>query len=147
MKRPTSGTTPNAVDPSNGSSAMDSGRPARFTALLVEDDAIIALDLESLLRAQGAAEVYVASSVDEAMRLLETTKTDVALVDAILNGEQSTPVAQRLAELGISYAMSTGLDAGDLDAAYGDRPALYKPFTSEELSDMLTVLLAENDRA
>ncbi|MDQ6647797.1 MAG: GAF domain-containing protein, partial [Pseudomonadota bacterium] len=78
------------------------------TVLLVEDNMIIALESEDLLLTLGAESVLVASTVAEALRLVEMETPTFALLDINLGTEMSWPVALRLRELGVRYAFATG---------------------------------------
>lgn len=118
-------------------------RPESFSALLVEDNAIIALDLDDLLREAGATDVTLASSVSEALAALERGRPDVALLDVNLGSETSLAVAERLAEMAVPVLFSSGL--GD-DAAIADRfptaTLLRKPFPAGALETALDAALA-----
>src|SRR5688572_21123524 len=54
------------------------------SALVVEDDAILAMSLEQTLLEAGVAEVAIAGSVAEAMAVLETLKPAVLVLDVHL---------------------------------------------------------------
>lgn len=60
------------------------GRPARV--LVVEDEAIAALDLEMLLEDLGYEPCGVAASAPEAVRLADATRPDLVLMDVRLAG-------------------------------------------------------------
>jgi len=64
--------------------------------LLVEDEAIIALDLAALLTDLGAVVVGAAHCVANALELLNKGKIDCAVLDINLNGEPVYPVARAL---------------------------------------------------
>ena len=55
--------------------------------LIVEDEALIALDLQEMLEDAGHKVVGHAVSMEEALRLAAKAKPDVALVDVGLKGE------------------------------------------------------------
>lgn len=70
---------------------------APLRILVVEDEALIALELEYLLEDLGHVTVGVASSSAEAIALGEETRPDVALVDIhLLDGPTGVEVARRL---------------------------------------------------
>ena len=64
--------------------------------LVVEDEFLIALDLEQLLRRHGWRVLGPAATVAVALRLLRGAMPDVALLDVNLGGELVTPVAAEL---------------------------------------------------
>ncbi len=110
--------------------------------LLVEDSMIIALDLEDLLKAQGASEVAVAASAAEGLALLARGMPDVALLDINLGPETSLPLADELKRLGVPYLFMTGygdrLDLGDRHRAV---PRITKPIDRERLVEAVERLL------
>lgn len=70
---------------------------APLRILVVEDEALIALELEFLLEDLGHVTVGVASSSAEAIMLGAETQPDVALVDIhLLDGPTGVEVARRL---------------------------------------------------
>jgi two-component sensor histidine kinase len=89
-----SGTVPTAVPPD-----ADASRPS--DVLLVEDNIIIALDAEEMLRGLGIKSVRIASSVTEALRLIEAHPPDFALLDVNLGEETSFEVAENLSKKNI----------------------------------------------
>ncbi len=115
--------------------------PALVTAgvsgrmLLVEDNLIIALDAEEMLRTLGATDVAVASNVADALRLIDDAKPSFALLDVNLGSEMSWPVAARLRALGVPYIFATGYGTG-IDYPPGDRltATVTKPYSVETLA-------------
>lgn len=87
--------------------------------LLVEDSMIIAMDAEIMIRKAGARQVEVASSVDEALGLIEKVEFDAAVLDINLGRETSEQVAEKLLELNVPFVFATG---------YGALPALVEKF-------------------
>ena len=66
------------------------------TALIVEDNLIIAMAAEVILLELGARHVETAASVNQALMSIEREKPDFALLDLNLGSENSIPVATRL---------------------------------------------------
>jgi CheY-like chemotaxis protein len=75
--------------------------------LLVEDEAIIALDLAALLTDLGAVVVGPAHSVANALELLHEGKIDCAVLDVNLDGEPVYPVARALETRRIPFVFVT----------------------------------------
>lgn len=78
------------------------------SVLVVEDQLIIALDLEMLLREQGAEDVQLCGSADEALKCLASDPPDVAILDVNLGSSTSFPVASELQRLGVPFIFATG---------------------------------------
>ncbi|MCJ2103016.1 HWE histidine kinase domain-containing protein [Methylobacterium sp. E-046] len=104
------------------------------TALVVEDNMIIALEAEEALTALGADTVDMAASVREALRLIDVSPPDRALLDVNLGSETSVAVARRLAELGIPFAFATGYgESFQVPPDLGDVPVIKKPYGADSL--------------
>lgn len=75
--------------------------------LLVEDEFLVALDIEAELEDRGAS-VICASTLAQARAKAETDVFDVAVLDLNLHGEASYPVADLLHERHIPFLFHTG---------------------------------------
>jgi len=93
-------------------------------ALLVEDNLIIALDAEEMLMRLGADSVDVASSVRDALSIIEREAPAFALLDVNLVSETSFPIAERLQKEGVPFVFATG---------YGDDAAMPKEFKAVKI--------------
>lgn len=105
--------------------------------LIVEDEYVIALDLEHTMRKQGANVVGPAASVEEALNLLSRTHVDCAVLDINLQGERVYAVADSLRNAGIPYVFATGYDPPSILHGYEDVPCITKPFDPEVVSSAL----------
>lgn len=100
------------------------------SVLLVEDNLLIAMEVEQALETLGADEVHVASSVASALILLEQHRIDFAVLDYNLGREQSVRVAEELGRRDIPFVFATGYgDTAMIDTRFRDRPVLTKPYT------------------
>jgi CheY-like chemotaxis protein len=109
--------------------------------LVVEDELLVALDIESIVIEAGMAVIGPASTAAEALRLIETTAFEAALIDANLNGEPIDEVAGALSERGIPFAYVTGYGRESLPAAH-PAPIVTKPFDAAQLVAAVRRLLA-----
>ncbi|HKS17587.1 MAG TPA: response regulator [Bradyrhizobium sp.] len=106
--------------------------------LIVEDDAIIALDFEDTIRGFGVATVRTAGSVARALDLIAKRAPDFALLDVALVREKSFAIAERLATLKIRFVFITGYGNDvSLPAAFANQPRLPKPCSTEALEAAL----------
>jgi CheY-like chemotaxis protein len=106
--------------------------------LIVEDDPIIALDLEDTLLGLGIKTVRIAANVAKAMAIIAGRAPDFALLDVGLIREKSFAIAERLAALNIPFAFVTGYGPDvRLPAAFANTPRLLKPFSAEALEALL----------
>lgn len=105
------------------------------TAMVVEDNMIIAMDAADILESLGAAKVHVAGSVAEALRITESHPLSVAILDVNLGAETSLPVAQVLAARGVPFVLASGYAGeGDSLSRFPPAPVIQKPFTVETLA-------------
>jgi len=109
--------------------------------LVVEDELLGALDIESILNDAGLIVIGPASSAAEALKLIGSTTLDAALIDANLSGEPITEVAKALSERGIPFAYVTGYGRESLPNDY-QAPIVTKPFDADQLLAAARRLLA-----
>lgn len=109
--------------------------------LLVEDEMLVCLDIESMLQEFGCRIVGPAAKVSKALDLINAEQIDLAVLDVNLGHEKSYPIADRLTLMGIPFLLSTGY--AEIDAPYDDCPKLQKPFSVVQLRDCLIRLWAE----
>lgn len=118
---------------------------AGLKLLLVEDEFLIALDAEHMLRELGASEISVACNFDEAQQLISTNTFDLALLDVNLNGQKSFPLAQQLFRRGTAIVFATGynLDHQPMEGYEGGAVVL-KPYTALSLRKALVSALEKS---
>jgi DNA-binding NtrC family response regulator len=106
--------------------------------LIVEDDAIIALDFEDTIRGFGVKAVRCASNVARALELIDDRTPDFALLDIGLASEKSFAVAERLQAINIPFVFISGYGSKVvLPPALRDTPMLPKPCTTDVLEAAL----------
>jgi len=108
--------------------------------LLVEDDPMIALDLEETLKQEGIVVVGPAGALLRALYLADSVPLDAAVLDVRLGAHTSLPLANRLAERRVPFLFQTS-DPTFLDGAHAGAPVLIKPFLAKQLIGALTALL------
>ena len=117
------------------------GQLAGLRVLVVEDEVMIAMLLEDALEELGCELVGPCQSLSNALAAADGGDYDVALVDFNLNGEDATPLAGRLAELGRPFAIASGGGA-EVDG-HGESAHLRKPFRMEDIESVLRTLAAQ----
>jgi CheY-like chemotaxis protein len=108
--------------------------------LVVEDESLIAMLVEDGLETLGYEVVGPVGTVDAALRIVEQTPFDLALLDINLGGKQSFPIAEALESRGIPYVFLTGYDRSSLPLAFQHRFGLQKPFRMSALQQALEKL-------
>jgi CheY-like chemotaxis protein len=106
--------------------------------LVVEDEILILMMIEDMLTDLGCKSIAIASKIDQAITLIDGQVFDTAMVDLNLNGMESYPIADALAEHDVPYFFSTGNSVTNVKDGYRDQDVLKKPFTFEQLSNMLS---------
>ena len=112
--------------------------------LLVEDEALIALDLSDRFEAEGATVVGPFGTLDEAVdrALRPEVKPDVAVLDVDLHGRPVFPLADKLSAAGVPFMFHTGrADVDELRDRYGDVPVVAKPCLPDQLVETVSALL------
>ena len=100
--------------------------------LVVEDDPIIAIDLGQTLSDAGATIVGPAHRVAAALTLIDLHSPDLAVLDWRLEGETASPVAHRLAALGIPFLFHTS-SRGHPETEHPGAVIIDKPTRPEQL--------------
>jgi DNA-binding NtrC family response regulator len=81
--------------------------------LVVEDEAILAMDLELILLDAGAQAVTLCRTVEDALAALAKNGVAAAVLDVRVGGEPVGPVASHLAKRGIPFLFYTGQIGND----------------------------------
>jgi len=120
--------------------------PSPASILIVEDQSIIAADIESSLIELGYHVAGKADSGERALELVATNKPDLVLMDIMLRGEMRGTTAAKLLreEFQIPVVMLTGnTDMATFRNALGSTPYGYvlKPFKNRELHIAVEIAL------
>lgn len=107
--------------------------------LLVEDDPVIALDLSLTLEEAGATIIGPAHNVASAIALLQERPVDVAVLDHLIVGGDSLPVAHELSRLGLQFLFHTSY-RGELPQKFPRATVIDKPSRSGELEAAVAAL-------
>jgi DNA-binding response OmpR family regulator len=114
--------------------------------LVVEDEALVAIMFEDGLLDAGAQVIGPASSVEEALLLIEGAAADgglsAAVLDINLQGAAVSPVADRLAALGVPFVFATGYGERCNRGLHAVAPVLAKPFEADKLVAAVSSLAA-----
>ena len=112
------------------------------SALMVEDNVVLAMDMVDSLTRLGAEQVETAGSVEEAIRAVREKAFDFAVLDMNLRGTVSFDVARALREKRTPFIFVTGYGSSiEVPEALDDVPILAKPIDDSSLSACLGRLL------
>src|SRR5215468_3233775 len=106
--------------------------------LIVEDNGLIALEIESVVRDSGAEVAGPVGSVRDALSLVRNGKLDCAVLDVNLGGEDVFPVAEALSRAGIPFLFLTGHTDSKVPSHYHACDILQKPFLPSKLLKALS---------
>jgi DNA-binding NtrC family response regulator len=106
--------------------------------LVVEDEPMIAMDLEQHFKDAGAC-VLSARQLNQALQLAETEKLSAGLLDFRLPEGEVTPVCERLSERGVPFVVYSGY--ADVHSACRKHKVLPKPVDTRILVEAVAQLL------
>lgn len=111
--------------------------------LVVEDEALILMQIEMLLDEAGHIVVGTAMTANEAIAGIRETRPDLVLIDLRLgDGSSGVDVARAVRDLGgITAAFMTANDRQLADDLDGAAAVIAKPFTGTALEDSLAYLV------
>jgi DNA-binding response OmpR family regulator len=124
---------------------MSGQRPLRL--FLVEDEALIAMELEDIVEDLGHEVVGLVSSVEAALELLRTLAPppDAAIIDANLGGTRADPLVAELRNRDVPTVLASGYSASELSGMGFDGPMVSKPYTWRDIRRALVTCI-ENGR-
>lgn len=112
---------------------------APLRILVVEDETMLAMNVEEFLVEEGHVVVGPFGRLDEALVAAEGETLDAGLLDVNLAGEMVFPVAEALDRRGVPFLLVTGYDDRIMRKASKDWPRLMKPY---RLGDVIARLVA-----
>jgi light-regulated signal transduction histidine kinase (bacteriophytochrome)/CheY-like chemotaxis protein len=111
-------------------------------ALIVEDNVIIAMEAEDVLRDLGFAECQVAGSVRAARAVIENTLVSFAMLDVNLGKETSEEIAELLYARGVPFIFASGYgDRSFTTSRFQGVPVITKPYSERDIRAALARLL------
>jgi two-component SAPR family response regulator len=115
---------------------MASLKPVEGLAVfVVEDEALVLLNLEDMLEELGCTVVGPVMRIDRAEQFIENgISADVAILDVNVAGEMIFPFARKLADLNIPIVFATGYGRSGLPDDFHHHPILQKPYTADDVT-------------
>lgn len=105
------------------------------TALVVEDNMLIAMEAEEILRELGYADCHVCSSVRGALQIIADHTINFALLDIDLGNETCEEIATSLLARGVPFLFASGYDEfPELGDELTDVPVVTKPYTGSDIA-------------
>jgi CheY-like chemotaxis protein len=99
--------------------------------LVLEDEYLIAMDVEQLCRDHGATDVTLARSLNE---IGDGAGVDAAIIDVMLDGISTLDFAAKLKEIGTPFVFASGYtDNSDVAKRFPDISMVGKPYSGNDL--------------
>lgn len=109
--------------------------------LLIEDEALIALQLKLDLEDEGHVVVGPFAQLSEALSAATDSEFDIALIDINLGADNSAPIAEVLDSRRVPFAFTTGYnDLIFLPPLLREYPHLTKPYNPADVKDLVAQL-------
>ena len=110
--------------------------------LIVEDEPLVAMDMQSMLSAAGCVPVGPAGTLRRGETPAGSRRAcDAALVDVNLKGQPIEDLLPALRQAGVPFAFVTGYGPKVLSKTFEETVTISKPFTAEQLLAVTEVLV------
>lgn len=117
--------------------------PGPLSILVVEDETLVAMNLESILLDLGHSVIGPISTLSELDSALEAGfQADVAILDINIAGEEIYPHARRLQALGIPLVFASGYGASGISEDFIGHTVVAKPYTERDIAGGLSAVRA-----
>ena len=111
---------------------------AGLAVLVLEDELLIAMDVEQICRDHGAGNIIIKRSVSELGDHIWSETFDVAIIDLMLAGQTTLPFAKLLQERKTPFVFASGYtDVETLAADFPGAGLISKPYSESVLIDAI----------
>lgn len=118
------------------------------SVLLVEDQMLIAMDLEAMLADRGLTRLVTTGSAAEALARLESFTPDAAVLDVNLGSGTSMAVAEALTRRHIPFVFATGYgDRAMIPSPFLSIPVVRKPYEGDDVAAAIAAVLDDRERS
>lgn len=106
-----------------------------MSVLILEDEFLIAMDVEQICYDHGARSVRIVRSLSEAAASPDPFEgIDAAILDVMLGGEPTFDLAERLAARGIPFVFASGYSqTATINERFPGVDLVGKPYSTDEL--------------
>ena len=117
---------------------IDADRLAGLKVFAVEDESLVAMQLEDMLLDLGCDLVGLAMRIGRALEMVAAApRIDIAVLDVNIGGDKIYPVAERLRERGVPIVFATGYGRAGVDPEWQSYEILQKPYTASEMAETI----------
>ncbi|WP_061932304.1 response regulator [Aureimonas sp. AU22] len=103
--------------------------------LILEDEPLIAMDLEEIVSETLQADCVWASSLKDGLKRIQEG-VDFALLDFDLGADNSIPIARRLEALNVPFCFVSG-SLSQVPSHFNKVPKIAKPYRSADIARVL----------
>ncbi|WP_178130380.1 response regulator [Reyranella sp. CPCC 100927] len=119
---------------------------SRCRILIVEDEILLSMALEGMLREEGCEQFAFAATVEDALGKVAEWRPDVVILDLNLQGQKSFPVADALEDHDIAFVIVSGHSRAIVPERHQQRPFIGKPFGRDEVVPLVQQLIKRSVR-
>lgn len=117
--------------------------PRPLSILVVEDESLVAMNLETILIDLGHSVIGPISTLSELESALDAGfQADVAILDINIAGEEIYPHARRLQALGIPLLFASGYGESGISEDFLGHTVVAKPYTERDIAGGLSAIRA-----
>jgi CheY-like chemotaxis protein len=109
------------------------GNHRNWRVLVVEDEALITMEIEDVIEALGYEMVGPVAQLDEALVIAQAGHFDCAILDVNIRGGNTYVIADLLLGRGCPFVMATGYSKWSIPAHLASQKRLTKPYGSRQL--------------
>lgn len=113
------------------------------SVLILEDEFLIAMDVEQICLDAGARDAVIVGAIDGAGDGLLERRFDAAILDLRLGGHSTLDFARLLMTRGVPFVFATGYsEPGELNQEFPGVAVVAKPYASDDLLQALAAAIA-----
>lgn len=119
-----------------------------MTVLVVEDEALVAINLEFMLGDLGHRVIGPVMRIDRLQALIDAgIEADAAILDVNIGGTEIYAWAEQLHAAGIALVFATGYGRSGVREAWRGFPVIQKPYSAGDIARGLDMALEDAHRA
>ncbi|MGE5511014.1 MAG: hypothetical protein ACM31O_07180 [Bacteroidota bacterium] len=111
--------------------------------LVLEDEPLLLLDMQEMLKGLAVQAIIPCSSVEAAREAVAAFEFDVAILDIMVGEATSTPLAIALQQKGVPVGFVSGTEVDSLPEELRSRPLLRKPYTPDAFGSFFAELASK----
>lgn len=111
------------------------------SVLILEDEVVIAIDLEETLRGFGVSQIVVCHDLSDACSAADHHKFDLAILDHMIGPNSSTGLGRSLCGSGTKVVFTSGWDKAEARDLPQSAAFLAKPYSERQIRHYVNLIL------